>query len=330
MEKKYISVIVPCFNCDKYIKENIDSVLNQTYKDFEAIYIDDGSSDNTLKILKEYQKKDARIKFVHTENKGVAAARNLGITKAKGTYITFIDADDYVDIKYLETLYKNTMDGKIDYVKSNIIRTKNKEKINISIKEKVYMKKNNDFDVLYEKILSTYELNNITATLIKRAKINHFFKEEYNYAEDYLFNIEVIKNIDTFKYIDYTGYYYRENSNSLTHKFEKDIFINKFKMTIKAYKELYILFPLNENKICKRINREVNHILDSLFYYNNDTTLKERIEIYRKINEILKNEKDLFTSSDLYFIINKQYAFYDLKNYITKKIPRKIKHIILR
>lgn len=330
MEKKYISVIVPCYNCEEYIEENIESIFNQTYEKFKVIYIDDGSEDNTLKILKEYEKKDRRIKVIHTENKGVAAARNLGITKAKGNYITFIDADDYIDTKYLETLYKNTMDGKIDYVKSNIIRTKRNEKININIKEKVYMKKNNEFDELYEKILSTYELNNITATLIKRDKINHLFKEEYNYAEDYLFNIEVIKNIDTFKYIDYTGYYYRENSNSLTHKFEKDKFINKFKMTIKAYKELYVLLPLNENKIRKRINREVNHILDSLFYYNNDTTLKERIEIYKKINEILKNEKDLFTSSDLYFIINKQYVFYDFKNYITKKIPRKIKHIIFR
>lgn len=248
-----------------------------------------------------------------------------------GAYITFIDADDYVDLRYLETLYKNTMQGQVDYVKSNIVRIKNENKININIEEeKIYTRQGNEFDTLYEKILNTYELNNITATLIKRDKINYKFKEEYNYAEDYLFNIEVIKNINTFKYIDYTGYYYRENLNSLTHKFEKNKFINKLKMTIKAYKELYILFPLNEDKIRKRIDREVNHILDTLFYYNNTTTLKERIEIYKQANEILKKEKDIFTSFDLYFIINKQYIFYDFKNYITKKIPRKVKHVIIK
>lgn len=83
MNEKNISVIVPCYNCEKYIKENIESILNQTYEKFEVIYIDDGSEDNTLKILKEYEKKDRRIKVIHTENKGVAAARNLGIDNAK-------------------------------------------------------------------------------------------------------------------------------------------------------------------------------------------------------------------------------------------------------
>ena len=83
MNKIEISIVVPCYNCEKYIEKNINSILNQTYKNFEVIYIDDGSEDNTLNILKEYEKKDIRINVIHTENKGVSSARNIGIDNLK-------------------------------------------------------------------------------------------------------------------------------------------------------------------------------------------------------------------------------------------------------
>ena len=83
MNETNVSIIVPCYNCEKYIEENIQSILKQTYKNFEVIYINDGSNDNTPNIIKKYEKIDNRIKVIDSENKGVSHARNLGLENAK-------------------------------------------------------------------------------------------------------------------------------------------------------------------------------------------------------------------------------------------------------
>ena len=100
-----ISVVIPLYNCEKYINECLDSVLANSFSDYELIIINDGSIDNSLKIAEEYSKKDPRIKVYSQENRGVSYTRNRGIKLAKGDYISFIDADDYVDKYYLEELY---------------------------------------------------------------------------------------------------------------------------------------------------------------------------------------------------------------------------------
>lgn len=93
-EQPLVSVIIPAYNAEKYIKEAIESVLNQTYKNIELIVVDDGSTDNTAEIVKKYLN-DPRVKYIYQENKGLAGARNTGIKKAKGDYIAFLDADDF-------------------------------------------------------------------------------------------------------------------------------------------------------------------------------------------------------------------------------------------
>ena len=90
-----VSVIIPCYNTEKYLKECLDSVINQTLKDIEIICINDGSTDNSLEILKEYAQKDERIKLIDRENKGVAKSRNEGIRKVTGQFVCFMDPDDY-------------------------------------------------------------------------------------------------------------------------------------------------------------------------------------------------------------------------------------------
>lgn len=92
-----LSIIIPVYNTEKYLKECIDSILNQNYSDFEIILVNDGSKDNSKKICEEYSKKDSRIIFFDKENEGVSLTRNFGITKARGKYITFIDADDWLE-----------------------------------------------------------------------------------------------------------------------------------------------------------------------------------------------------------------------------------------
>lgn len=99
-----ISVIVPVYNTELYLKNCVDSILRQTFKDFELILIDDGSSDNSASLCKEYADADSRVKYFYQENSGASVARNHGIDVATGDFITFIDSDDWIDEDYLELL----------------------------------------------------------------------------------------------------------------------------------------------------------------------------------------------------------------------------------
>ena len=100
-----ISVIVPVYNCEEFLDETFDCILNQTFNDFEAIFVDDGSTDDSLKILEGYALKDDRIQVYHQENSGGGVARNFAITKAKGKYIYFMDSDDLMDLNTLQATY---------------------------------------------------------------------------------------------------------------------------------------------------------------------------------------------------------------------------------
>ena len=102
-----ISIIIPIYNTEMYLTRCIESVETQTFKEWELILIDDGSTDDSLQLCEKFAQKDNRIRVIHTENLGVSMARNLGINEANGKCITFIDADDWVDTAFLEILWNN-------------------------------------------------------------------------------------------------------------------------------------------------------------------------------------------------------------------------------
>lgn len=114
-----ITVVVPVYNVEKYLKKCIESIINQTYKNLEIILVDDGSPDNCGKICDDYKKQDSRIKVIHKKNGGLSDARNAGIDIANGEYITFIDSDDYIDDDYVELLYNAIVKDKTDMVISS-------------------------------------------------------------------------------------------------------------------------------------------------------------------------------------------------------------------
>ena len=112
-----VSVVIPVFNTAPYLHECLDSVLSQTLIDFEAICVDDGSSDNSLAILREYEAKDSRIKVVaFPKNRGLCEARNMGIDTAAGDYVYLLDSDDWIDKTYLEELYTHAVSTGQDIV----------------------------------------------------------------------------------------------------------------------------------------------------------------------------------------------------------------------
>lgn len=101
-----VSIIVPVYNTEEYLQKCLDSLTNQTLKNIEIICVNDGSTDNSLKILQDNAIKDDRIKIINQENKKQGAARNAGMQVATGEYIGFVDSDDYVDLHYFERLYR--------------------------------------------------------------------------------------------------------------------------------------------------------------------------------------------------------------------------------
>lgn len=139
MEKDLISVIIPVYNVEKYLKNCLDSVINQTYKNIEIILVDDGSTDNSGKICDEYAQKDLRIKVIHKENGGLSDARNVGIEQSIGKYITFIDSDDDIDTGYVRYLYEllNRNNTKMSIAAYTVVSKEKKIDIGAGYEEKV-------------------------------------------------------------------------------------------------------------------------------------------------------------------------------------------------
>ena len=126
MKRPIISVIIPCYNAEKYLSETLDCVINQTFKDIEINCIDDGSTDNTPNILKKYAVQDKRVKIITQKNSGVIAARNNAIATAKSEYIYPLDSDDIITLDCLEKLYAAMTAGRGDIITSRIIRFSDK------------------------------------------------------------------------------------------------------------------------------------------------------------------------------------------------------------
>lgn len=153
-----ISVVVPIYNVEKYLKKCIDSILIQTYENIEIILVDDGSLDNCGKICDEYEKDDKRVKVIHKQNGGLSDARNAGINIAKGKYITFIDSDDFVERNSIELLYRNIIEYGKDISIGQIYRfhtEKNMNKKETKEHIKVYETKEAMEQLLYNNQYST-------------------------------------------------------------------------------------------------------------------------------------------------------------------------------
>lgn len=219
MQDNLVSVIIPTYNSEKYIDETLNSVLAQTYREFEIIIIDDCSKDNTWEIIKEYEKKYNNIVCLKQErNKGVAEARNRGINKATGRYIAFLDSDDLWDKEKLEKqikLLKNTKEA-VTCTKIRMINEKG-EKLNNKCP-------------MIEKISFNFLLRNtIIATssvMIDREKIEKIKFPDRRSTEDYSLWLNLLKKHDIIGSLEELTFY-RKTSNSLSS--------NKFKEIIYFY-----------------------------------------------------------------------------------------------
>ena len=206
-----ISVIVPVYNVQKYLSRCIDSILSQTFTDFELLLIDDGSKVNSGKICDEYAKKDTRIQVFHKENGGVSSARNLGLENVQGEWITFIDSDDYLNINFLSNLIKydnfdHIVGGNQTFGERNINRGINK-KIIIDLKSQDATRLDYGTDINSSNFFcypwgKLYKTTNI--------KLNHIrFNTQVFLGEDTCFVLEYLSFCSNIILVPYNDYCYR-------------------------------------------------------------------------------------------------------------------------
>ena len=227
-----VSVIIPVYNCEKYIGICIESVLKQTVSEFELILVDDGSPDGAPEICDEYARKDSRIQVIHKENGGVSSARNTGIAAATGEYITFIDSDDYVDAQYLQTLLKTEKETRADLVASGLKMENWNEQECISSEEYGF----SDFQTYDVKTLlecwgSAFApicMCGPCCKLYKREIIRKkqiTFAEDLHCGEDTLFNLDYLEGCSSVSTVPVSHYHYRrESGESLFSRFHKDTY----------------------------------------------------------------------------------------------------------
>lgn len=301
MQQPKVSVIVPVYNVEKYLKQCLDSIVNQTYKNLEIIIVNDGTKDNSMKIVEEYLQ-DKRIKVINKENGGLSSARNRGIEEATGEYISFVDSDDYIDLNLYNTIVSemlsreeiyifnyNRYKEKINYLESNVLNLKKMKKIPQNL---LFRTINGE---CWNKVYKT--------SFIRENNLK--FPEGMIY-EDMFWEIDTLHFVKRVKLIDFTGYTYRcdrEGSIINTFKLEKekitcqnlvkkiDYFLKENEDILKEIQKyrlilfkIYIQVIMNDEIEFKNIESE----LDKIRYFINDEI--EFLILREDIQRILKNK----------------------------------------
>ena len=216
-----VSVIIPVYNVEKYLRECLDSIINQTMKDLEIICVDDGSSDNSLEILEEYAKKDSRIKIISQSNQGLSCARNIALDNARGKYIYFIDSDDFLELNGLKEMYQQAEFKDLDLLKFNLWTYEDDTGIKKSLYQRVkpaFLKELGDIIFDYKTIgADVYTLSpNMQSSFFRKETIKDCKFPKGLIFEDNIFLIEALFNSNKVYYYDKFLANKRERKGSIT------------------------------------------------------------------------------------------------------------------
>lgn len=296
-----ISVIIPAHNVEKYINKCIDSILEQTYKNIEIIIIEDNSNDSTPIICDQYAERYPNIIVIHENNKSAGKSRNTGINVAKGKYIMFVDADDWIEKEMIELLYKEITLNDVSVVfcgyneerklkkrrvfdegKKSCVYDK-KELVNSVIYNAIYVENHRKELPLYAVWIGLYQLD-----IIKENKIR-FLNENQCYSEDSIFNFEFLCKSLKIEIINKALYNHNmDNMSSICNTYNKRLnYLDEWRS--------YILKIASENKIdMKKTNLKINKMyLDCMIVKIKQEILvknKSFTEKRKEVKDILKNE----------------------------------------
>ena len=226
-----ISIVIPIYNAEKYLEECLNSIKNQTYKNIEVIMVNDGSKDNSETICKRFSEDDTRFRYFTKVNGGVSSARNLGLDNVKGEYITFIDADDWIDENYLELLITTVKKYHSDIVISSYKQFNNIDVFYLrayTIQEKYLLNfekmNRDDFLTIFPKLMSAnVSFNNAVSKLFRKEFAKNLrFDTSIKYGEDLDFYFRLYLNVDCISYIEEPTYVYRIHGDSTTSNFNQE------------------------------------------------------------------------------------------------------------
>lgn len=232
-----LTVIVPAYNVEKYIEKCLESLVNQTYRDVEILVINDGSTDNTKKIIKKYEKKYKNLKLLNKENGGLSSARNFGLQNTKTEYVTFVDGDDYLELNAYEVIMKKVEEEKADIGIYNLKKIYPNKIVNSKLSKRIYYKK----DSLKQIFSKSKEIDVIVCNKIFRINIivkNRIYFENKAYFEDTGFIFRYLYFVKKISLQDLPLYNYIQHNNSITKKFNQ-LIISSCENTYKIIKEFY-------------------------------------------------------------------------------------------
>lgn len=299
-----ISIIIPIYNTDLFLKKCINSILNQTYSNFELLLINDGSTDNSGVICDEYAKKDGRVKVFHKKNGGVSSARNYGLKRISGAWVTFIDSDDEISPNYLIDWYNLSIINPSDvYFYSHKIST------DFSVKKytsKSYLTKLINFEVPASLWLGIYN-----AELFRNP--NLLLNEKIHFYEDFEFMYRILNKAKNVVFVNRNYYTYNKRDGSANH----------MEINEKVLSCLNICDYLSKDSIIdkKEANAiKIRFLMQTIFYLLKSK--KPSISIVKKLqNEVRSNAYLIFTS--IHAI-----SFYSILVFLASTISLKTTHLL--
>ena len=252
MDLPKISIIVPVYNAEKYLHRCIDSILTQTFGDFELLLIDDGSTDKSGRICDDYVSKDHRIRIFHKQNGGVASARELGIIQAVGKYSIHVDADDWIESNMLEEMYKKIYSEDFDILIADFYQEENGKRL--YIKQTTDLTSSTDIlkDILQNRLFGSLWHKMIRHNLYKKYDV-HFIKG-IDYCEDVLVLVQLLQHPLNVGFIGKAFYHYDfSNLNSITRNYT----LNTYYMRKGFVMKLIQLLPDTYTQIISNVALQV-------------------------------------------------------------------------
>jgi glycosyltransferase involved in cell wall biosynthesis len=292
-----ISVVIPVYNVEQYLHRCVDSILNQSYQNFEIILIDDGSQDSSGEICDQYVQKDERIKVIHKKNARVSAARNDGIKLAKGKYVSFIDSDDWIEPDMYQEMIKKVEEYNLDLIMCDFKKRINdhEDKQTHPIRGGYYSKEDIRRElyqclIMFDNIEYPPTISNcvclINLELLRLNKL--FYDEDIHYDEDSIFGSKIMYHASSFYYLKnrhYYNYFYNPNSTTNTYSDERWNSFLKINERLINYFEYTIDFDFSRQIKINMLYLTLS-ALGQIQFSKND--LKERKDM---INKIMNHQK---------------------------------------
>ena len=317
MKKDMVSIIVPVYNAEKYLKRCLESIINQTYKNIEVILVDDGSVDKSPEICDEYKELDNRIKVIHKVNGGASSARNMGLDAVKGEFVCFVDSDDWIEKNMIEVLVKKIKEHNVDIVRCDTYELDNQVKEDwIKTREKIID------NILNGNISAYVYLLMIKSEIIKDVR----FDEKILLMEDTFFLLNVILKESKIIFLKEKLYHYEMNNGGLTLSTRNAK--NKI-LGLIEYKEKTLNLLKENNLYSEKRERFINTIICNFIIFYTYKMSVEQIDVKAvlldsRIINILKNiDKEnvsTFAKVQIKNIINKKFIIFKMLNYLKKYI----------